>query len=226
MNAIILAAGMGTRLRPLTDDTPKCLVKVNEVPMVERQILCLHERGIFDITLVAGYKKERLEYLEKKYHVRIVLNEKYDLYNNIYSLYLVLDRFGDTFVLEGDVWLQHNCIRTDLTHSSYFSTWRDSYRNEWGLVTGNEGDLESISIGDGCGYLMSGISYWKSEDCKLIAQEIRKRIDSGDYQNLYWDNAVLNILNQLKLKVIPSSGIYEIDTIEDLRLVEELTNDE
>ena len=63
MNAIILAAGMGTRLRPLTDDIPKCLVEVNGIPMVERQILLLQERGIFDITLVAGYRKDKLEYL-------------------------------------------------------------------------------------------------------------------------------------------------------------------
>ena len=51
MNAIILAAGMGTRLRPLTNDIPKCLVKVNGMPMVERQIQFLHEIGIEDITL-------------------------------------------------------------------------------------------------------------------------------------------------------------------------------
>ena len=51
MNAIILAAGMGTRLRPLTNDIPKCLVKVNGMPMVERQIQFLHEIGIEDIRL-------------------------------------------------------------------------------------------------------------------------------------------------------------------------------
>ena len=54
MNAIILAAGMGTRLRPLTNDRPKCLVAVNGVPMVERQIQFLKEKGIDDITLISG----------------------------------------------------------------------------------------------------------------------------------------------------------------------------
>ena len=63
MNAIILAAGMGTRLRPLTDDIPKCLVEVNGIPMVERQILLLQERGIFGITLVAGYRKDKLVFI-------------------------------------------------------------------------------------------------------------------------------------------------------------------
>ena len=159
MNAIILAAGMGTRLRPLTDDIPKCLVEVNGIPMVERQILLLQERGIFDITLVAGYRKDKLEYLERKYNVHIVLNEKYEQYNNIYSLYLVLNKFADTYILEGDVWLQRNCIRTDLEQSSYLAAWQDSYCNEWGLIIDNDWNLKSVSIGDGCGYLMSGICY-------------------------------------------------------------------
>ena len=226
MNAIILAAGMGTRLRPLTDDIPKCLVEVNGIPMVERQILLLQERGIFDITLVAGYRKDKLEYLERNYHVHIVLNEKYEQYNNIYSLYLVLNKFADTYILEGDVWLQRNCIRTDLEQSSYLAAWQDSYCNEWGLIIDNDWNLKSVSIGDGCGYLMSGISYWKNEDCKHIAQEIRKKIDMGDFQNLYWDNAVLNVLDQLKIKVLPVSGVYEIDTVQDLKKVEILTNGE
>ena len=70
MNAIILAAGMGTRLRPLTNDRPKCLVAVNGVPMVERQIQFLKEKGIDDITLISGYKAEALEYLKEKVHIK------------------------------------------------------------------------------------------------------------------------------------------------------------
>lgn len=64
MNAIILAAGMGTRLRPLTNDRPKCLVKVGGMPMVERQIQYLLEIGVTDITLISGYKAESLNYLK------------------------------------------------------------------------------------------------------------------------------------------------------------------
>ena len=78
MKAIILAAGMGTRLRPLTNEMPKALVKVNGKPMLERQIEFLHEKGIKDIIIVTGYLKEKFDYLQGKYGVELIFNEKYD----------------------------------------------------------------------------------------------------------------------------------------------------
>ena len=86
MKAIILAAGLGTRLRPMTENTPKALVKVNEKPLVEYQIEFLKERGIDDIIIVVGYLKEQFDYLKEKYGVRLVFNEKYADYNNFYQV--------------------------------------------------------------------------------------------------------------------------------------------
>ena len=65
MKAIILAAGLGTRLRPMTENTPKALVKVNQKPLVEYQIEYLKERGIDDIIIVVGYLKEQFDYLKE-----------------------------------------------------------------------------------------------------------------------------------------------------------------
>ena len=121
MNAIILAAGMGTRLRPFTDDRPKCLVAVNGVPMVERQIQFLKEKGIDDITLISGYKAEALEYLKDKYGVDIIFNDRYDTCNNINSLYIVRDRFHDTYILEGDVFMEKNVLLGEIGQSTYFA---------------------------------------------------------------------------------------------------------
>lgn len=219
MNAIILAAGMGTRLRPLTSDRPKCLVAVNGVPMVERQIQFLKEKGIDDITLISGYKAEALDYLKDKYGVDIVFNDRYDTCNNINSLYIVRDRFHDTYVLEGDVYMDKNVLLSEISHSTYFAR-KKKYENEWGLEVDAENRLTHINIGDGEGYLMSGISYWKAEDCENIIKHMEEVYATKDYTNSYWDNMVLDIYPELDVRVREIDGIYEIDTPEELKEVE------
>lgn len=220
MNAIILAAGLGTRLRPLTNDRPKCMVEAGGMPMVERQIQYLHEVGIDDITLVSGYKAESLEYLKGKYGVRIVPNPRYDMANNIYSMYLVKELLGDTYVLEGDVYMHKNCIDSNIVQSSYFAR-RIAYKNEWALEVDKDNILQRVIVGDGEGYIMSGISYWTKADAELIKRRIKNVIAHEDYANLFWDNAVIDMLPQLNpIKVNEITGIYEIDTVAELKEVE------
>lgn len=219
MNAIILAAGMGTRLRPLTNDRPKCLVAVNGVPMVERQIQFLKEKGIDDITLISGYKAEALDFLKDKYGVDIVFNDRYDTCNNINSLYIVRDCFHDTYVLEGDVYMDKNVLLSEVNHSTYFAR-KKKYENEWGLEVDADNRLTHINIGDGEGYLMSGISYWKAEDCEKIIKHMEEVYATKDYTNSYWDNMVLDIYPELDVRVREIDGIYEIDTPEELKEVE------
>lgn len=219
MNAIILAAGMGTRLRPLTNDRPKCLVAVNGVPMVERQIQFLKEKGIDDITLISGYKAESLAYLKDKYGVDIVFNDRYDTCNNINSLYIVKERFYDTYVLEGDVYMDKNVLLSEVSQSTYFAR-KKKYENEWGLEVNNSNRLVKINIGAGEGFLMSGISYWKKVDCQKIISHMEEVYATKDYTNLYWDNMVLDIYQELDIHVREIEGIYEIDTPEELKEVE------
>lgn len=219
MNAIILAAGMGTRLRPLTNDRPKCLVAVNGVPMVERQIQFLKEKGIDDITLISGYKAESLAYLKDRYGVDIVFNDRYDTCNNIKSLYIVKERFHDTYVLEGDVYMDKNVLLSEVSQSTYFAR-KKKYENEWGLEVDENNRLMKINIGSGDGYLMSGISYWKKEDCQMIISHMEEVYATKDYTNLYWDNMVLDIYPELDIHVREIEGIYEIDTPKELKEVE------
>lgn len=221
MNAIILAAGMGTRLRPLTNDKPKCLVEVNGVPMVERQIQFLKEKGINDITLISGYKAEALDYLKEKYGVDIVFNDRFDTCNNINSLYIVRVRFHDTYVLEGDVYMDKNVLSSDVSQSTYFAK-KKKYENEWGLEVDENNKLTHINIGNGEGFLMSGISYWKGDDCKKIVAHMEDVYATKDYTNFYWDNMVLDIYPELDICVNEIDGIYEIDTPEELKNVEEI----
>lgn len=187
--------------------------------MVERQIQFLKEKCIDDITLISGYKAEALEYLKEKYGVDIVFNDRYDTCNNINSLYIVRDRFHDTYVLEGDVYMDKNVLLSEVNKSSYFAR-NKKYDNEWGLEVDENNRLVKINIGAGNGFLMSGISYWKAEDCKRIIAHMEDVYASKDYTNLYWDNMVLDIYPELDVYVQEIDGIYEIDTPEELKEVE------
>ena len=131
IKAIILAAGMGTRLRPLTNDTPKALVKVNGQPIIERQIEYLKEIKIDDIIIVTGYLHEKFNYLIDKYGVKIIFNDKYDTYNNGYTMYLVREYLQDSLVLEGDVYLVNNFLLSNLNKSTYFGGVKEDFTNEW-----------------------------------------------------------------------------------------------
>lgn len=108
MKAIILAAGQGTRLRPLTEDRPKCMVKVNGKSIIERQLETMRACGIKDgdITIVAGYRSDALKEKLRGSDMRILVNGEYETTNMVYSLMCardVLTREDDILISYGDI---------------------------------------------------------------------------------------------------------------------------
>jgi choline kinase len=114
--AVILAAGMSSRLRPLTDNIPKCMLEIDGVSLIERSIKLLISRGITDFTIVTGYKENKLrDHLlslienedNEKLTISFVYNHNYEQTNNMLSLYLGLvhnfDRYEDTIYLHSDI---------------------------------------------------------------------------------------------------------------------------
>jgi L-glutamine-phosphate cytidylyltransferase len=219
MRAIILAAGMGTRLRPLTYDTPKSLVKVAGEPMIERQIRFLKEKGIHEIIVVTGYLHEKFEYLKKRFGVTLIHNDKYDVYNNVYTMYLVREFLPDAFVTEADVFMTNNFIKTDdLSHSTYFAGLKHDFKQEWILKFDENENIYDIVIEDGTDYIIAGVSYWTEKDGLLIKEKLEKSIENGHFKDLYWDNIVQENLANVNLKVtkVHSDDWFEIDSLEDL----------
>ena len=161
-----------------------------------------------------------MEYLKDRYGVDIVYNERFNSCNNIYSLYKVLDRFGDSWVVEGDVYMHGNCFTTAIQQSTYFAKWHDHYDNEWGLVTDAEDRLVNINIGSGQGCIMSGISFWTKADAQAIADNLLQKMHSDDYTNLFWDQSVVSLYPSLRILVRRFDDLYEIDTESELRTVE------
>ena len=95
-NAIIMAAGFGSRFVPLTYAIPKGLLEVFGERMIERQIEQLHAAGVTDITVVVGYLKDSFEYLIDKYGVSLVYNPDFKEKNNLSTLYHVKDKLKNT----------------------------------------------------------------------------------------------------------------------------------
>ena len=223
MRAIILAAGMGTRLRPLTNDIPKSLVSILGEPMIERQIRFLKEKGIDDIIVTTGYKAEKLDYLVEKYGVKLVHNDKYSEYNNIYTMYLVRDYLEDAFVTEADVYMSNNYFDISHKQSIYYTGFKTDFSGEWIFKFDETKRVRDIIIGNGKGHIMSGVSYWTKEDGKYIKQKLEEAIENRNFSELYWDDIVKQNLNNLHIKVkeIDSKDWFEIDSIKDLKIAEQ-----
>jgi len=224
LRAIILAAGLGTRLRPMTDNTPKALIKVKDKPLVEYQIEYLKEKGIDEIIVVVGYLHEQFDYLKEKYGVKLVFNDKYAEYNNFYSLYLVKDYLADSYVIDADNYLFKNMFRSDINRSTYFSVYREDCENEWFLIYGDDYKVKDIIVDSKAGRILSGVSFWDKETAEKINKFIDFAYDSNEFMDLYWDNMVKDNISELDVYVeeLEANSIYEIDSVKDYNKLEKI----
>ncbi|CUO43277.1 sugar phosphate nucleotidyltransferase [Clostridium disporicum] len=225
MRAILLAAGMGTRLRPLTLETPKPLIKVNGESMIERQIEALKDIGVDEIIIVTGYLKEKFDFLKEKYGVKLIHNDKYNVYNNIYTMYLVKDYLRDVYVIEGDIYLNRNFLKANMEQSSYFSAPKYGYKDEWILRMDANDSVIDIEVGSEDGqHIMCGVSYWNDKDGKLIVEKLDECVKNGEFTELFWDDIVKNNISNLNIKVekIDPNDVYEIDSLQDLDNLNEI----
>jgi CTP:phosphocholine cytidylyltransferase-like protein len=220
MNAIIIAAGMGTRLRPLTLSIPKPLIKIFDKPMIERNIEFLLERGLKEIIIVTGYLAEQFSYLEEKYpEVKLIYNDKFNEYNNIYSFYLIRNYLEDSYILEGDIILNKNIFSKNLKESVCFSKKILSFNNEWQLITDKNNFIKEIRISGKNNYIISGPRFFIKRDSEKLKMLVEKYCENEKIKKEYfWDNILKENIDLFKIKVIEmqESDIYEVDTLEEL----------
>ena len=228
MRAIILAAGMGTRLRPITLTTPKSLIEVAGTSLIERQIEFLRAKGIEDIIVVTGYLAEKFDFLKDQYGVTLIHNDQYESYNNFYTMYLVRHYLSDAYVIDADNYLFKNMFRNDLTRSTYFSVYREDCTNEWFLVYGDDYKVQDIIVDSKAGRILSGVSFWDAPTAEKIVSFIDKAYASGEFVDLYWDNMVKDNIKELDVYVeeLEGNSIYEIDSVQDYHKLEEILKNE
>ena len=226
-NAILMASGLGSRMRPLTNTTPKPLIKVNNTPMIETVINALEMARVEHIFVVVGYLGEQFNYLTNKYtNVSIINNTDYETVNNISSIYYAREEMkkSDVYICEADLYISDadilQCI--DKSKSGYCGIMVEGHSDDWVFEQDPDGIITRVGkVGDNC-FNMCGLSYFNKEQALLIANEIERIYgNKGQYEDLFWDDVVNSIINKLNLTVFPvdANQIVEIDTVEELEAI-------
>lgn len=219
--AIIMAAGIGERLQPVTLTTPKPLIKVNGVRMIDTIIDGLYSNGINEIHVVIGYLKDKFLELKEKYpNIDFIYNPYYNTCNNISSLYVARQYINDVIILDGDQIIYNNSILSpDFERSGYNSVYTEEPTNEW-LQTVEGGIVISCSrTGGKKGWQLYSISRWTKEDGLKLQKHLEKEFEENKNYKIYWDDvAMFCYPNDYKLGIVPMNkdDLIEIDSLDEL----------
>lgn len=232
MKALILAAGIGTRLAPITYNMPKSLIPVNQKPILFKQIENLCVNGVNDITVVSGYMADILEKTVHKEFpdIQIIQSVDYAITNNMYSAYLAKEAMaGECFLMmNADVFFDASVVKELLRFPAPNAIVTDigTYLEESMKVVEENGRLTKISkmiIPEDA--LGSSIDVYKfsSEGAKAFFHKCAEYIDKKSELRLWSEVALNDILPVVEFKACPLVGRwFEIDNHDDLAAAEKL----
>jgi Predicted sugar nucleotidyltransferases len=232
MKALILAAGLGTRLAPLTNDCPKSLVTVNGKPILLKQIENLQINGIYDITIISGYKSEVLENLVHKLYpnIKIVNSVDYAKTNNMYSAYLAKVKMIDEgfIMMNADVFFDASVINTLINYPAENAIVTDigNYLEESMKVIECDGRLikisKSITQDEALGASID-VYKFSASGGRAFFDKCDEYIEEEKQLNLWSEVALNDILSDVEFKACPLVGRWlEIDNMDDLAAAEKM----
>jgi len=223
--AIIMAAGIGKRMQPVTLETPKPLVEVNGVRMIDTVIKGLYANGIKEIYVVVGYLKEKFECLIKDYPgVVLIENPYYDSCNNIASLYVARNYISDAIILDGDQIIFNNGILVpEFDRSGYNAVWCEADTNEW-LMDVEDGIVKSCNRNGGKkGWQLFSVSRWNKNDGEKLKRHLEIEFEENNNRQIYWDDIAMFCYPEeyeLGIREMQYGDIIEIDNFDELVMLD------
>lgn len=219
--AVIVAAGEGKRMRPVTLDTPKSLVRVNGVRLIDTVLRGLLANGIGEIYIVVGYLKEQFKVLEREYPgVTLIENPWYDSCNNISSLYAAREHLEDAIITDADLIIRDpRVLAPEFERSGYNAVWTDAPTDEW-LLTVEGGVVASCSrTGGAHGWQLFSVSRWSARDGRRLRRHLEIEFEQKRNRDIYWDDVALFCHpDEYRLGVFPmeAGDIAEVDSLNEL----------
>ncbi|HCH28826.1 MAG TPA: CTP--phosphocholine cytidylyltransferase [Ruminococcaceae bacterium] len=224
-SAVFLAAGLGSRLMPLTKDTPKPLIKVFGKSFIERLIEACLSAEIEKIYIVVGYLKEKFKPLKEKYsQIEFIENEKYDCSGTVYSVYRALDKFDNTYLLESDLLLYNPKLIKKYNYRSNALGIKIDKTDDWCWTVNSEGRITYCQPGGENCYLFEGVVYFDKQSCSVLKQAVREVVENiPEGEKKYLAQAVYTERLKdyyLEIRECSNKDIIEIDSFNELKEID------
>lgn len=222
--AVFIAAGFGSRLAPITFNTPKPLVRVKGQRIIDSLLDAVLAAGIEEIYLVRGYLWEQFDQLLYKYPmIQFIQNPLYNEANNISSVYCARDIIRQAYVLEADLLLYNPKLIQKYQYSSNYLGVPVEKTEDWCFQTEN-GRITRLQIGGTDCHHMYGISYWTQEDGEKLSRDVVRVYEAPGGKERYWDQVALEYFREnyeVAIRECSFKDIIEIDTFSELKQLDE-----
>ena len=221
--AIFIAAGFGSRLVPITFNTPKPLVRVHGQRIIDGLIDACLDAGINEIYIVRGYLAEQFDQLLYKYPMIIFLeNPVYNEANNISSAMVARYMLSNAYVFEADLLISNPKIITKYHYTSDFLAIKKDRTDDWCFIV-KDGVIVEEKVGGLDCWQMVGISYWNEEDGHKLSDDIKMTYEQPGGKERYWEQVPLVFCKKhykVEVRECQENDIIEIDTFRELKAID------
>lgn len=221
--AVFIAAGFGSRMVPITFNTPKPLVRVHGVRIIDHLIDACLEAGINEIYIVRGYLAEQFDQLLYKYPmIKFLENPVYNEANNISSSLVARHMLSNAYVFEADLLISNPAIIKKYHYTSDFLAIKKDRTDDWCFEVKDGIIVEEKVGGENC-WQMVGISYWNESDGNKLSDDISTVYSSPGGKERYWEQVPLVYCKDhyaVEVRECFDEDIVEIDTFNELKQID------